>query len=77
MDRPNRLFSSEKYGALDNFCYAEFSAHYSVEKPDHSSEYQPDVFQDKLIKEKHEKYGYPEQTKLMKFQKKMRRHKVR
>ena len=33
-----------------NFCYAESTAYYTIHnKPDHSFEYQPHEFEDKLI----------------------------
>ena len=57
--RRNALFGESKYSALDHFCYTEFSAYYTInKKPDHSSEYQPDEFQDKLIEENHEECDY-------------------
>ena len=51
---------------LNNFCFTKCSVYYAIDnKLDHSSEYQPDNFQDKLPKENHEEYGYPKQIKLM------------
>ena len=45
IDRPDVLFSVGKYCALDRVSYAKFSAYYTINnKPDHSSEYQPDEF---------------------------------
>ena len=61
IDSPNALFSGGKYSALYHFCYAEFTAYYTIDnKPVHSSpKYQPDEFQDKLIEGNHEECGYP------------------
>ena len=69
IDRANALFSSGKYSALNHICYAEFSAYCTINNQlDHSSEYQPDEFKNKLIEENHEECGYQKQIKLMKSQ---------
>ena len=57
--------SDGEYNALDQFFYTESSLYYSINnKPDHSSEYQPDEFQDKLSEQKSEEYSYPSRWNL-------------
>ena len=72
IDRLNALLIGEYYRSLDNYCYAEFSAYYTINnKPDHSSKYQSGKLQNKLIGKNHAECGHPKQIKLMKSQTKM------
>ena len=58
IDRRNVLLSGEKCSALDDYCYAEFSAYYTMDnKPNHSCEYQTHGFQNKLIEENLQECG--------------------
>ena len=78
IDRLNALLIGEYYRSLDNYCYAEFSACYSVNnKPDHSSKYQSGKLQNKLIGKNHAECGHPKQIKLIKSQTKMEYRKNR
>ena len=62
----NIPFCNEKYGILDNFCYAEFLAYYTLEnKPSKTGEYQPDEFDDNLIENNREECSYRPKIKLM------------
>ena len=66
IDKSNGLFVVKSIVFLNNFGCTEFSAYYTIDdKLDHSFEYQPDDFQEKLIKESHEECDYPKQIKLM------------
>ena len=50
MGRPNTTFCNGKYSILDDFCYTEFLAHYTLRnKPSETVEYQPDELDDNLI----------------------------
>ena len=78
IDRLNALLIGEYYRSLDNYCYAEFSACYSVNnKLDHSSKYQSGKLQNKLIGKNHAECGHPKQIKLIKSQTKMEYRKNR
>ena len=78
IDRPNALLIGEYYRSLDNYCYAEFSAYYTINnKPDHSSKYQSGKLQNKLIGKNHAECGHPKQIKLIKSQTKMEYRKNR
>ena len=62
IDRLNALCIGEYYGSLDNYCYAEFSAYYTINnKPDHSSKCQSGKLQNKLIGKNHAECGLPKQ----------------
>ena len=55
MVRPSATSCNSKYVKLDNFCHAEFLAHYTFEnKPSKTGEYQPDELDDNLIENNHE-----------------------
>ena len=80
IDRPNKLYLGGKYAALDDFCFAEFSAYYTLDssKPNESgSDYQPDELQDNFVAVNHKENGFPEVIKLMKSKEKLRCRKVR
>ena len=64
--------------SADHFCHAEFSTCCIIHnKIDHSSECQPDEFQDELIVKNNEKCSYSKQIKLMGSQAKIKCHKVK
>ena len=66
MERPNTTFCNRKYSILDDFCYAEFLAHYTLKnKPSKTVEYQPVELDDNLIENNHEESSYPKKIKLM------------
>ena len=78
IDRLDALLFGEYYRSLDNYCSAEFSAYYTINnKPDHSSKYQSDKLQNKLIGKNHAECGHPKQIKLIKSQTKMEYRKNR
>ena len=55
MERPSATFCNEKYSILDDLCYAEFLAYYTLEnKPSNNGEYQSDELDDNLIENNHE-----------------------
>ena len=55
MERPSSRFCNRKYSVLNNFCYAEFLAHYTREnKSNRTCEYQPDELDGNLIENNHE-----------------------
>ena len=59
MERPNATSCNGKYSILDDFCYAEFWAYYTLEnKPSKTGEYQPDELDDNLIENNHEECSY-------------------
>ena len=60
MEIPNATFCNGKYIILDDLCYAEFLAYYTLEnKPNKTGEYQPDELDDNLIENNHEECSYP------------------
>ena len=64
MERPNATFCNGKYRVLNDFCYTEFLAHYTLEnKSNKTCEYQPDELDDNLIENNHEKCSYPQKIK--------------
>ena len=66
MERPNATFCNGKFGVLNNFCYAEFLAYYTLEsKSTRTCKHQPDELDDKLIENSHEECPYPKNIKLM------------
>ena len=66
MERLSATFCNGKYSILDNFCYAEFLAYYTLEsKSSKTGEYQPDELDDNLIENNHEECSYPPKMKLM------------
>ena len=75
---PNATFCHGKYSALNDFCYAEFLAYYTLaSKSNNTYDYQPDELDDNLIENNHEECSYPKQTTLMNSGEKMRCRKVR
>ena len=47
MERPYATFCNGKYSTLDDFCYAEFLAYYTLgNRPSKTGEYQPDELDD-------------------------------
>ena len=78
IERSNATFCHRKYSALNNFCYAEFLAYYTLEsKSNNTCDYQPDELDDVLIENSHEECSYPKQIKMMNSGEKMRCCKVR
>ena len=78
VERPSPKFCNGKYSALNDFCYAEFLAYYTLEnKSSNFCEYQPDELDDSLIEKNHEESLYPKQMKLMISGRKMRCRKMR
>ena len=79
--RPSVSFCDGKYSILDSFCFAEFTAYYSlIYKPketNESKEYQLDLLPDSLIEVNHEDLNYPKIIKLMNSNERMRCWKVR
>ena len=67
--RPSVSFGDGKYSILDSFCFAEFTAYYSlIYKPKETNEgeeYQPDLLPDSLMEGNHENLNYPKIIKLM------------
>ena len=55
MERSRATFCNGKYSILDDFCYAELLAYYTIEnKSSMTGEYQPDELDDNLIENNHE-----------------------
>ena len=55
MEKPNATFCNRKYSMLDDFCYTEFLAYYTLEnKPSKTGEYQPHESDANLIENNHE-----------------------
>ena len=53
MERPSATICNGKYSVLDDFCYSDFLAYYTLEnKSSKTSEYQPDELDDNLIENK-------------------------
>ena len=78
MERRNATFCNGKYNVLNDFCYAEFLAYYTLEnKSNKISEYQPDELNDNLIENNHEECSYPKKIKLIISGDKIRCRKVR
>ena len=78
MERPNATFCNGKFGVLNNFCYAEFLAYYTLEsKSTRTCKHQPDELDDKLIENSHEECPYPKNIKLMISGETMRWRKIR
>ena len=78
VERPSATYCNGKYSALNDFCYAEFLAYYTLEnKSSNSREYQPDELDDSLIEKNHDESSYSKQIKLMISGERMRCHKVR
>ena len=64
MERPSATFCNGKCRVLNDFCYTEFLAHYTLEnKSNKTCEYQPDELDDNLIENNHEKCSYPQKIK--------------
>ena len=78
--RPSVSFCDGKYSILDSFCFAEFTAHYSlIYKPKEANEgeeYQADLLPDSLTEVNHENLNYPKIIKLMSSNKRMQCRKV-
>ena len=78
VERPSETFCNGKYSALNDFCYTEFLAYYTLEnKSSNFWEYQPDEIDDSLIEKNHEESSYPKQIKLMISGERMQCRKVR
>ena len=78
MERQSAAFCNEKYIILDDFCYANFLAYYTLENNSNkTSEYQPDELDDNLIENNHEECPYPPKIKLIISGETMRYRKVR
>ena len=55
MERPSPTFCNFKYSILDDFCYTEFLAYYTLKnKSSKTGEYQPDELDGNLIENNHE-----------------------
>ena len=66
MERPSTVFCNGKYSVLNDFCYAEFLAYYTLEnKLNKTCEYQSDELHDYLIENNHEECSDPRKIKLM------------
>ena len=67
--RPSVSYCDGKYSILDSFCFAEFTAYYSlIYKPKETNEgeeYQPDLRPDSLMEVNCENLNYPKIIKLM------------
>ena len=65
--KPSVSFCDGKYSIPDSFCFAEFTAYYSLRyKPketDEGEEYKPDLPPDSLMEGNHEDLYYPKITK--------------
>ena len=79
--RQSVSFCDGKYRIFDSFCFAEFTAHYSlIYKPKEANEgeeYQADLLPDSLIEVNHENLNYPKIIKLMISNERMHCRKVR
>ena len=66
VERPSAAFCNGKYSALNDFCYAECFAYYTLEnKSSNSCQHQPEELDETLIEKNHEDPSYPKQIKLM------------
>ena len=78
MERRSATFRNGKHCVPNDFCYAEFLAHYTLEnKLNKTCEYQPDELDDNLIENNHEECSYLKNIKLMISGETIRCHKVR
>ena len=78
MERPIVTFCKGKYSILEDFCYTESLACYTLEnKSSNTCEYQPCKFDDNLIENNHEECFTPKKIELMISGETMRCHKVR
>ena len=68
IDRPNKTFLGGKCSILDDFCYAQFLAHYYVVSKlseDLVNDSQPTVLQESLLESNHAVCTYPSNIPLM------------
>ena len=66
METPSATLCNGKYSVLNDFCYAEFLAYYTLEnKLNKTCEYQPDELHDNLIENNREECCYQPQIELM------------
>ena len=79
--RPSVSFCDEKSSILDSFCFAEFTAYYSLickpRETNEGEEYQPDLSLDSLMEGNHQNLNYPKIIKLVNSNEKMQCRKVR
>ena len=68
MERPSATFRNRKYCVLNDFCYAEFLAYYTLENKLNKTcdeLNQPDELDDNLTENNHEECSYLKNIKLM------------
>ena len=61
MDRPNSAFQNGRFQILDQFCFADFLAHYyhvPTKNSEDENDNQPEIFQEVLIEENHSSCDY-------------------
>ena len=79
--RSSVSFCDEKSSILDSFCFAEFTAYYSLiykpRKTNEGEEYQPDLSLDSLMEGNHQHLNYPKIIKFVNSNEKMQCRKVR
>ena len=77
MGRLSATFCSGKYSVLNDFCYAEFLAYYTLEsESDKTYEYQPNKLDDSQIENNHEDCLYLTEKKMI-LRETIQYHKVR
>ena len=70
LDRPDSAFQNGRFQILDQFCFADFLAHYYiVPRSENENDNQPEIFQEILIEENHSPCGYPSPIPLMSLKK--------
>ena len=78
MERPSVTFYKGKYSTLEDVCYTEFLANYTLEnKSGKTCEYQPGELDDNLIENNHDECFYRKKIELMISGEAMRCRKVR
>ena len=81
LDRPDSTFKNSKFQILDQFCFADFLAHYYIvpgKNLESENDNQPEIFQEIIIEENHSPCGYPSSIPLMSSNKeKLKCRKVR
>ena len=78
LERASAIFCIGKFRILNDFCYAEFVAYYTLEnKSNKACGYQPEELDDNLIEINHKEFSYPQTIKLMISGKTMPCRKVR
>ena len=80
IDRPNKTFLGGKYSILDDFCYAQFLAHYYVVPKlsnDLVNDSQPTILQESVLEGNHTVCSYPSNIHVMSSNENLKCRKVR